>query len=69
MASNAFEGGGSTHKCGGSLIEETIENTKKICEECGHELEESMTVCPNCGCPIPQQVEEGTTQKKYVKTT
>lgn len=53
-------------QCGGSLIEETIENTKKICEECGHELEESMTVCPNCGCPIPQQVEEETTQKVEV---
>ena len=40
---------------------------KRICGECGTELEEDMEICPVCGCPtgksedasddVPQQVE------------
>ena len=25
---------------------------KRFCIECGHEIEEGRTTCPNCGCPI-----------------
>ena len=49
--------------CGASLQPEE----KRVCEECGTELEEGMEVCPVCGCPtgksedasddVPQQVE------------
>jgi hypothetical protein len=25
---------------------------KRFCIECGHEIEEGRTTCPNCGCPV-----------------
>lgn len=31
---------------------------KRICVECGLELEEGATKCPNCGCPAEQMVEQ-----------
>ena len=49
--------------CGVSLQPEE----KRVCGECGTELEEDMEICPVCGCPVeksedasedvPQQVE------------
>jgi len=50
--------------CGYTMIPEE----KKICPECGNELEDGMSMCPKCGCPVgggdinsnsdtPQQVE------------
>ncbi len=29
-----------------------IQEEKKRCAECGAELEEGATECPNCGCPV-----------------
>ncbi len=48
--------------------EKLIKDDKKHCIDCGAELDENITVCPNCGCPVedenkqknierPQQVE------------
>lgn len=31
-----------------------MQEEKKICVECGAELEEGVTECPNCGCPVEQ---------------
>ena len=25
---------------------------KRFCIECGHEIDEGRTTCPNCGCPV-----------------
>lgn len=36
--------------CGVSLQPEE----KRVCEECGTELEEGMEICPVCGCPVAQ---------------
>ncbi len=28
----------------------------KVCKECGHQLNDYVEVCPNCGCPIEKEV-------------
>ncbi len=38
--------------CGEVLIPEE----KKYCMECGAELIEGMSECPNCGCPVEEQL-------------
>lgn len=38
--------------CGEVLIPEE----KKYCMECGEELIEGMSECPNCGCPVEEQL-------------
>ena len=24
----------------------------KVCKECGHQMDDNVQVCPNCGCPV-----------------
>ena len=24
----------------------------KVCKECGHQMDDNVKVCPNCGCPV-----------------
>lgn len=24
----------------------------KVCKECGHQMDDNLQVCPNCGCPV-----------------
>lgn len=24
----------------------------KVCKECGHQIDDNVQVCPNCGCPV-----------------
>lgn len=48
--------------CGIVLIQEE----KRKCEECGAELEESATVCQNCGCPVEQLGNQAEPQKVEV---
>lgn len=38
---------------------ELIPEEKKLCAECGAELERSETVCPKCGCPV-EEMEKNT---------
>ena len=47
LKSNKKEKANKCVHCGAILIPEE----KKHCVECGAELEEGMTECPNCGCP------------------
>lgn len=39
--------------CGHVLVEEE----KKICPECGNELEAGANICSNCGCPIEENLQ------------
>ena len=45
--------------CGAILIPEE----KKHCMECGAELEEGMTECPKCGCPVDDTQGQGADEK------
>lgn len=45
--------------CGAILIPEE----KKHCTECGAELEEGMTECPNCGCPVEDTLGQETDER------
>ena len=45
--------------CGAILIPEE----KKHCMECGAELEEGMTECPKCGCPVEDTQGQGADEK------
>ena len=40
-----------------------IRKDKKNCIECGAELEEGMTECPNCGCPVDDVLEQDVNEK------
>lgn len=49
--------------CGYSLVPAE----KKICVECGSELNEEMTECPKCGCPVDSETKlEDSPQKVEV---
>lgn len=28
----------------------------KYCKHCGKEIEENVVICPNCGCPVKEEV-------------
>ena len=43
-----------------------IQEEKKRCAECGAELEEGTTECPNCGCPV-EEINALDTQEKPQK--
>lgn len=51
--------------CGYELIPEG----KKKCVECGAELEDTATVCPKCGCPIPDEKSVEATVQNQAKVT
>ena len=39
-------------KCGGKLIDETIEHTNIVCGSCGEAIDSSDSYCPHCGVGI-----------------
>ena len=43
-----------------------IQEEKKRCAECGAELEEGVSECPNCGCPV-EEMNASDTQEKPQK--
>ena len=43
-----------------------IQEERKRCAECGAELEEGTTECPNCGCPV-EEINALDTQEKPQK--
>ena len=47
--------------CGEILQEQKI---VKLCEECGCELEDNITICPKCGYPVPESEEQKKRKKK-----
>lgn len=52
--------------CGEILIPEE----KKYCTECGAEIIEGMTTCPNCGCPVEElQGQESENKPQKVEVT
>ena len=44
--------------CGKVFVEEEIIKEEVKCEECGAILAETDEICPNCGCPIEEKVNE-----------
>lgn len=39
-----------------------------ICKECGKEISDKASICPNCGCPIPETITKQNNVKKKDST-